>query len=118
LSSSLISSTPLAIPSLGSFPILGAHYFLADGTPTFDLLAVREILFSKKVADIKAPADAPKGIDGTGAVDWLSLTSINGSVGLKEVYRVSTAGGNPPATCDGYGSLVSVPYAAAYHFYG
>ena len=79
---------------------------------------VREILFAKKLADIKAPSDAKKGVAETGAVDWLALTSIDGSVGLKEVFRVATAGGNPPPTCAGYMGTVSVPYSAMYHFYG
>jgi hypothetical protein len=118
LTSALIPSMPLTIHSLGSFPILGAHYFLANGTPTFDLFTVREILFSKKVADIKAPSNALTGPAETGAVDWLALTSIEGSVGLTEVFRVATAGGNPPASCAGQQGVVSVPYSAAYHFYG
>jgi hypothetical protein len=87
-----------------------------------------EKLFSKKVADIKAPSNASVGITmsgqpGVGAVDWLSLADIgagSGSVGLKQVYRVDTAGGNPPVSCEGLsvGQVVSVPYSAGYHFYG
>lgn len=78
------------------------------------------MLFSNKLADIKAPANASTGIEGTDAVDWLALTAIGGSVGLQEVFRVDTAGGSPPASCDGYvvGDVVSVPYSAGYHFYG
>ena len=81
---------------------------------------VGEVLFSNKLADIKAPANASTGIEGTDAVDWLALTAIGGSVGLQEVFRVDTAGGNPPASCEGYvaGDVVSVPYSAGYHFYG
>lgn len=81
---------------------------------------VGEKLLSKKVADIKAPANASVGLQGTGAVDWLSLTAVEGSVGLGQVYRVDTAGGNPPINCEGYaaGEVLSVPYSAGYHFYG
>jgi hypothetical protein len=41
-------------------------------------------------------------------------------VGLSQVYRVDTAGGNPPTSCAGYtaGEVLSVPYSAGYHFYG
>jgi hypothetical protein len=105
---------------LGSFPILGFHFFSANNTPIFDLNTVGEVLFSKKLADIKAPANASVGLEGTGAVDWLALTAIEGSVGLKEVFRVDTAGGNPPKTCEGQtsGAVISVPYSAGYQFFG
>jgi hypothetical protein len=120
LTNSIIPSTPLSIPGLGSFPILGFHFFTASGTPVFNLDTVGEILFSKKLADIKAPAGASAGLEGTGAVDWLALTAVEGSVGLQEVFRVDTAGGNPPKNCKGYekGTVLSVPYSAGYHFYG
>jgi hypothetical protein len=116
----IIPSAPLIIPGLASFPILGFHFFDATGTPVFDLNTVGERLASRKIADIKAPADASKGLEGTGPVDWLALTSVPGSVGLSMVYRVDTAGGNPPKNCEGLeaGSVVTVPYSARYHFYG
>jgi hypothetical protein len=111
---------PLTVPSIGSYPIIGSHYFQADGTPTFDLITVREILFAKKVADIKAPASANKGLGGYGAVDWLALGDKSESVGLRQVYRVVTAGGSAPATCTegGANTIISVQYAAEYWFYG
>ncbi len=88
----------------------------------FDLNSVGMKLFSKKVADIKAPANASAGLAGTGAVDWLTLVAVDGmgSVGLSQVYRVDTAGGNPLTDCSGLavGDVLSVPYSAAYHFYG
>lgn len=49
---------------------------------------------------------------------WLALSAKEGSVGIEQVYRVVTAGGQAPATCAGAASVISVPYAAAYHFYG
>lgn len=82
------------------------------------------MLIAKKVADIKAPADANKGMEGTGAVDWLYLNDKGGSVGVSEVYRIQTAGGMAPTTCQGQGTnglgvgVISVPYAAEYWFYG
>jgi len=127
LTNALVPNAPLNIPGLGSFPILGFHFFTSTGTPVFDLNAVGEKLFCKKAADIKAPSDAVVGITmsgsvGNGAVDWLSLTDVPGmgSAGLKQVYRVDTAGGNPPKSCEAYGSgqVISVPYSAGYHFYG
>ena len=79
-------------------------------------------MFSKKLADIKAPANASVGLQGTGAVDWLALTEVvgMGSVGLKEVFRVDTAGGNPPESCatSAVGVVISMPYSAVYQFFG
>jgi hypothetical protein len=42
------------------------------------------------------------------------------SVGLGEVYRVESAGGNPPETCSGISSdaVIGVQYSAEYWFYG
>ena len=105
-------------PPISSFPILGHHYFGADGTPTFDLSSKGKILFGKKNGDIKAPSTANAGPAGTGAVDWLQLIAKPGyaSVGLQTVYRVVTAGGNPPSVCPSAG-FISVQYAAEYWFY-
>ncbi|KAI9743899.1 MAG: hypothetical protein M1818_002633 [Claussenomyces sp. TS43310] len=120
-------TAPLQLPGISElFPVLGHHYFTAAGTPTFNLSAAANslILFGKKIADVKAPVSASLGPAGTGAVDWLDLTAKNGSVGLGQVYRVLTAGGDPPVTCagqpaDGQGvGIVTIDYAAQYWFFG
>ncbi|KAB8294892.1 hypothetical protein EYC80_006852 [Monilinia laxa] len=97
---------------------LGKHFFDASGTPTFDLSAVSKILYATKTGDIAAPINASPGPADTGAVDWLSLAAKGTytSVGLAEVYRVETAGGNPTKPCVTVG-VESVPYAAQYWFY-
>jgi hypothetical protein len=93
-------------------PILGEHYFTATGTPTFDLSQApgHPFLFAKKVGDVPAPNAAD--------VDWLFLAS-NGSASNKiisSVYRLETAGGQPPKSCKG-SETAFVPYAAEYWFY-
>jgi hypothetical protein len=106
-------------PPANNLRVLGHHYFAADSTPTFNLTAVNKILFGKKNGDIPAPVGAPKSPSGNGAVDWLSLVEkpdYSESVGLGQVYRVETAGGNAPAACSSTG-VVSVQYAAEYWFY-
>ena len=103
----------------GTFPIIGHHFFAADGTPTFNLSYVGDILFCKKIATVNAPAGADAGPEGTGAVPWLMLTD-NGkgeSVGLSQVYRVVTAGGKAPASCSN-SSPISIDYSAEYWFFG
>lgn len=114
------SGESITIDGVGTFPQLGLHYFLADGTPTFNLSVTDQILYGKKVGDIKAPISGNLGPAKTGPVDWLTLGDNGKSTGLKEVYRVETAGGNPPLTCEGYGvrDVISVQYAAQYWFYG
>ncbi|PCD24125.1 hypothetical protein FGRA07_11401 [Fusarium graminearum] len=42
---------------------------------------------------VKAPASAPAGPEGSGAVDWLYLGDAGGSQGVSIAYRVLTAGG-------------------------
>ncbi|KAI9813579.1 MAG: hypothetical protein M1827_003648 [Pycnora praestabilis] len=103
-------------PNAYNLPALGHHYFSANGTPTFNLGSTG-FLSAGKVGDIPAPASAGKGVQGEGAVDWLALTDKGGSVGLKEVYRVETAGGKAPATCANQPPTIQVEYSAQYWFY-
>jgi hypothetical protein len=110
------NGSTLTVGSIGTFPIIGHHYFAADGTPTFDLSYVGDILFCTKIATVNAPSSANVGPDGTGAVPWLMLTNKGGSVGLSQVYRVVTAGGKAPATCSDT-NPISVQYAAEYWFF-
>jgi len=119
-SSFILPNTPLFLDNIGTFPELGRHFFAADATPVFDLFAAGARINSKVVKKINAPAESDKGLEGTGAVQWLALEAepgVNGTVGLSQVFRVDTAGGNPPSSCAGIEGVVSVPYAAAYHFY-
>ncbi|KAI9808137.1 MAG: hypothetical protein M1825_004594 [Sarcosagium campestre] len=100
----------------------GHHYFTAAGVPAFDLNTPKPygLLFGSKNASTPAPADAlkGKGNQGFGAVPWLKLTHKEGSVGFQEVYRVNTAGGNPPPNCKGVKpGAFEVDYAAEYWLY-
>ncbi|KAI9719035.1 MAG: hypothetical protein M1812_003665 [Candelaria pacifica] len=99
---------------LGGF---GHHEFAADGSPTFNLGDLG-FLRAAKTATVAAPANAEKGRKGEGAVDWLKLTDKGGSRLLKEVYRVETAGGKAPSTCENLEGTFEVHYAAQYWFYG
>jgi hypothetical protein len=102
-------------------PVLGNHFFDWNGTPTFNISSYSKILYAKKNEAVNAPADADKGPSGTGAVQWLQLGDKTGylygtSVGLGEVYRVETAGGNSPL-CTAASGVLTVEYAAEYWFY-
>lgn len=101
--------------------MVGKHYFDSNGRPNFVFPKQGNgQLQAKKVASIPAPTSAmagPRG-DAHGAVDWLYLTDNGFGVSEKllSVYRVETAGGKPPSTCQG-DEKIEVPYAAEYWFY-
>ncbi|KAG9240443.1 hypothetical protein BJ878DRAFT_546244 [Calycina marina] len=113
----ILRNMPLDIPAVGTYPVIGEHFFQADATPTFDLFVVGKRAFCKLTTKINAPETSSMGIDGTGSVAWLSLAAEAPSVGIAQVYRVLTAGGNAPPTCAGQAANISILYSAAYHFY-
>ncbi|KAG0651862.1 hypothetical protein D0Z07_1298 [Hyphodiscus hymeniophilus] len=118
-----LTTTNQATLSPSNLAISGHHYFSNASTPTFNLdTPSLDLGFApcSKNASVSAPAGAPVGQDnkGNGAVAWLKLLTIDGATGgLEEIYRVNTAGGNPPATCAGMPATFEVQYAAEYWFY-
>jgi len=101
--------------------VLGQHFFTAGGSPEFDLTGVSARLVAKKLNSVSPPAGACPGPGNAGAVSWLELGDNGAGLsfgGISYVYRVETAGGNPPATCSGQTGLITVPYSAEYWFYG
>jgi hypothetical protein len=96
----------------------GHHYFTNLTTPLFNLDTTSEnlgIAPTAKNSTAPAPAGAPVGQygQGFGAVAWLKLLTIEGTTGnIQEVYRVNTAGGNPPKTCAGMPDAFEVQYSA------
>ncbi|KAI9886008.1 MAG: hypothetical protein M1823_002175 [Watsoniomyces obsoletus] len=94
----------------------GHHYFL-ESTPTFDVTTKRGsygYLQCKKDASSPPPADSVKGQhgEGYGSVPWLKLSDAGGSNIFKEVYRLNTAGGNPPPSCENQPKTFEIQYAA------
>ncbi|POS88200.1 hypothetical protein EPUL_000346 [Erysiphe pulchra] len=94
--------------------VSGHHYFSNPQTPIFDLVTAAANLgsVSPKKADSKpAPPNAIVGKDnmGNGAVPWLKLTATGD---IKEVFRVNTAGGSPPKTCQDMPKDFTVQYVA------
>jgi Protein of unknown function (DUF3455) len=88
----------------------GIHYFV-ESTPYFKLGDDEEV-YAKKADDTAAPSTAAVGQKGEKAVAWLKLDVVEGGSGRsREVYRVNTAGGSPPATCEGMGKTFEVEYA-------
>lgn len=103
--------------------VVGVHYFADLTTPTFDFRqrGGSGILVGQVNTKMPAPSGSSTGRspDNFGAVAWLKVTAKpnGGSVGYKEVFRLVTAGGVAPATCDGRDDVFTIPYAAEYWFY-
>ncbi|KAI9828777.1 MAG: hypothetical protein M1832_001882 [Thelocarpon impressellum] len=101
--------------------VLGHHYFSDATTPVFDLRATggADLTFGKKTHNVPPPDYSSKGPGGKGdgAIDWLKLSSKDGSVNIKETYRMVTAGGVAPATCEKQPEKFEVDYAAEYWYY-
>ena len=105
---------------LGSLELLGHHFFYNSTTPEFNLDTTEEhqlgIVMTNKVSEIKAPANASQG--QYGAATWLYLKTVAGTVGdYKAVYRVNTASGAAPKTCEGQASHFEIQYSANYYFF-
>jgi hypothetical protein len=113
-----LTSADQATLSPSNLAISGHHYFSNSTTPTFNLdTADMQLGFAPctKNNSVSAPAGASvgQGDVGFGAVAWLKLITRVGATGnLQEIYRVNTAGGNPPATCAGMPATFEVEYAA------
>ncbi|EAW07410.1 uncharacterized protein ACLA_021190 [Aspergillus clavatus NRRL 1] len=97
------------------------HHFFSGPVPVFnfDTTPSRQygVAYTKKQAELPAPSNAVKGANG--AVTWLYLSTINGTIGdYSSVYRVDTASGAPPKTCQNMPPVITVQYAANYYFFG
>ena len=123
------SSVPLDVASFpwskiqlpANIDLMGHHFFFDSTTPEFNLNLDKGkqfgIAMTKKEGSIDAPGNALKG--DYGAVPWLYLTTTKGTVGkYKAVYRVDTASGSPPDTCEGQPEKFQMKYSANYYFFG
>lgn len=100
------------------YTVSGHHEFTAAGVPLFKLVTDKAnygYVQAKSVANTTAPADSDKGTNGLGSVAWLKLAAVEGD--YKEIYRLSTAGGVAPKTCENQPAKFDVDYAAEYWFW-
>ncbi|KAF1980006.1 hypothetical protein BU23DRAFT_521859 [Bimuria novae-zelandiae CBS 107.79] len=100
------------------YTVSGHHEFTAAGVPLFKLVTDKAnygYVQAKSVANTTAPADSAKGTNGLGSVAWLKLSAVEGD--YKELYRLGTAGGVAPKTCEGQPAFFVVDYAAEYWFW-
>lgn len=96
----------------------GHHEFTVANAPFFNLNTDAHkygTIIAKKNATSDPPSTASKGVNGLGSVSWLKLTAVEGD--FKEVYRLNTAGGVAPKTCQGQNADFTIEYAAEYWFF-
>jgi hypothetical protein len=125
----LVTPTAVNLPSTPNgalFPGLSGHHYFTDKTTAYFNLKLDDTNYGqgafKKIAAVPAPVDAMKGPGnkGNGAVPWLKLVAKDPNdttMAFTEIYRVNTAGGNPPATCAGQPEFFQVEYSADYYMY-
>jgi hypothetical protein len=107
----------LALRLQGSQHLLGHHYFHLS-TPVFALDQLPQLPYPvarvSKLDETPARAYPAAGLAPADSVDWLLLHDVDGSSqgGVDTVYRVETAGGAKPATCNGQRPSFEVEYAA------
>lgn len=100
------------------YTVSGHHQFTTAGVPLFLLQTAKTnygYVQAKSAANSTAPAGAPAGENGLGSVAWLKLAAVEGD--YKEIYRLQTAGGVAPKTCEGQAAKIFVQYAAEYWFW-
>ncbi|KAL6149766.1 hypothetical protein ACJQWK_02933 [Exserohilum turcicum] len=126
----LLSTHPTALESylkLEGFDKIVGHHFFGNwnGTSTpvfaFDRLpqSPYPIAQVSRADGTDAPKSAYPGLQQEGAVPWLYLTDTGSSVGgVDTVYRLETAGGKGPVTCQGRQGSFEVKYAAQYWVFG
>ncbi|RMZ67699.1 malate dehydrogenase [Pyrenophora seminiperda CCB06] len=118
----------MSLRSQGYEHITGHHFFApvaGVNTPTFSfdhLASPFPMTQVAKLGAVDAPSSACPGRNGLPAVPWLFLQHQSGQGvaegGIDTVYRVETAGGNRPASCEGMPERWEVKYAAQYWVYG
>lgn len=100
--------------------VVGHHFFgVSNGTntPVFALDQLTQspypIAQVSRVDGTDAPKSAYPGLQQEGAVPWLHLADTGFSMGgIDTVYRLETAGGKGPASCQGRPGHFEVKYAA------
>ncbi|KAL8280099.1 hypothetical protein RQP46_007429 [Phenoliferia psychrophenolica] len=106
---------PSAIKSAIVKAFLGNHFFVSVNgtlTPEFHFTGIKgpgQFVLAKVTGRLPSP-NSP-----TVNVPWLQLAKQSGDL-ASTVYRLNTAGGQPPTSCTTAGSSLSVQYAAIYWF--
>jgi hypothetical protein len=99
----------------GEFKKVCFHEFTEENVPKFDC-GEKGLIFGRLLENVPAPLNAPLSPNTDKAIPWIVLEAREGSQVFTKIIRIVTAGGSPPATCEGYApeDVISVDYSAQY----
>ncbi|KAF9459663.1 hypothetical protein BDZ94DRAFT_1239043 [Collybia nuda] len=120
----LKAQTVISLLSYTSTPVvLGQHYYVPNpitgtgASPKWDFTSQGAYKGDADAFVVAAKSAGTTAPVGSRDVDWVLLTSIQGSL-ASEVYRIDTRGGQPPASCTPGSAPIAVKYAAMYWLFG
>ncbi len=95
--------------------LLSGHHYFTDSTTAFFNLNTTLHDWGSVACKKSNSSNSP---DPSTDVAWLKLTSKSAfGCSISEVYRLNTAGGQPPTTCVGQQANIEVQYSAEYWFW-
>jgi len=114
----LLSKTPVE---------LGQHFFIANPygappaiLPEFNFVSSQHdpsaFVIANKTGDVPAPNNPSVNVDWLELVNVQKTTPVSSGTLANTIFRLSTAGGQPPTSCTG-SQTTQIPYAAKYYFY-
>lgn len=107
-----VAAPSVAQNNMGQAAAIGNHFFTDLTTPDFDIPSLGNTK-TKKVEEVAAP-------NPSADIKWLRLQAQPDSTSqVKYIYRLNTAGGLAPTSCEGRseGEVVTVRYQAQYWIY-
>jgi hypothetical protein len=102
---------------------MGECWRTSNNTFHFYFKGVSSISFQGKISEeASAPSSSFSGTKNEGAVPWLHITPMSGSLSghddvISVVYQYYTSGGEPSSRCASSGQVMRTPYAAQYWIY-
>ncbi|KAJ7250606.1 hypothetical protein C8J57DRAFT_677223 [Mycena rebaudengoi] len=106
---------------VGAPTLLGNHYFVPSpsGTgisPKWDFTSTGSNAGNANAFVIAAKAAGIPAANTAVDVDWLMLNKVQGDL-ASQVFRIDTAGGQPPASCVAGSPDISVKYTSKYFLF-
>jgi hypothetical protein len=95
---------------------LGQHFFVSNNGTLSPEWNFAESQKSASAFVIAAKDKTLAAANATTDVAWLQLHGVNGTL-AKEIYRLYTRGGQPPASCAPGSAAISVKYTSQYCAY-
>ncbi|KAH9478605.1 hypothetical protein JR316_0009062 [Psilocybe cubensis] len=118
-----ISEVISTLHGFSSPSILGQHYYVTNPitgsgiTPKWDFTSQGADAGKSDAFVVAAKVNGAAAPTGSQDIDWVQLGSLTGDL-AKQVYRVQTRLGQPPASCTVGSKDIQVKYAALYYGFG